>query len=60
MPEHNREEQDEANFYPVNGMRGYCKCGNYIQFISYEGETVCDECGRVWNVFVGHELWEEP
>lgn len=60
MPNHEREERDEANFYPVDGIRGNCKCGNYMHYISFEGEVECDECGRVWNLYVDHDLWEEP
>lgn len=51
---------EDPEFYPVDGIRGHCKCGNYFQFISFEGELECDKCGRVWNVFVDHELWQEP
>jgi len=58
MTEHQKEEREEANFYPVDGVRGECKCGNYIRYIGYEGEVECSDCGRVWNVFVDHELWE--
>jgi hypothetical protein len=58
MPAHERNGSDEVNFYPVDGMRGHCKCGNHISYISFEGEVECGECGRVWNVFVDHELWQ--
>lgn len=64
MPDHTSRsqdtERDEAQFYPVDGLRGHCKCGNYLHFISREGEQSCDECGRVWNIYVDHDLWEEP
>lgn len=60
LPEHERSSEQEANFYPVDGIRGHCKCGNYLHYRSTEGEWECDECGRVWNLFVDHELWEEP
>jgi hypothetical protein len=60
MPNHERESQDEANYYPVNGIRGHCKCGNFFQYIIGEGEVECGECGRVWNVYVDHECWEGP
>jgi hypothetical protein len=58
MPDHTREPRDEANFYPVDGMRGTCKCGNHIHYIGFEGETECEECGRVWNIYVDHTLWQ--
>lgn len=54
------EEASEAEFYPVDGMRGHCSCGNYMNYIGFEGEATCDECGRVWNVYVDCDLWEEP
>jgi len=60
MPEHEREAADEARFYPINGMRGHCECGAYVNYISREGEVKCDDCGRVWNVYVGHDLWQGP
>jgi len=60
MPTHERSGRQEANFYPVDGMRGHCKCGNYLHYIDAEGEKECDDCGRVWNVYVDHDLWEEP
>ena len=56
---HEDDREAEANFYPVDGIRGNCKCGNYFHFLSYEGELECEECGRVWNVYVDHDLWEE-
>lgn len=62
MVDHTRDEnteQNEAQFYPVDGIRGHCVCGEYHHFISREGEFTCGECGRVWNVFVDHELWDE-
>lgn len=59
MPEHTKAETSEANFYPVDGIRGHCECGNYLHYISQEGETECNECGRVWNVYVDHELWKK-
>lgn len=59
MPTHERDGNDDANFYPVDGMRGNCKCGAYFHYISIEGDIECDECGRVWNVYVDHDLWEE-
>ncbi|EGQ44334.1 MAG: hypothetical protein J07AB43_01000 [Candidatus Nanosalina sp. J07AB43] len=58
MTEHTRTERDEANFYPVDGIRGHCKCGQYMSYIGVEGDFECSECGRVWNVYVDHELWE--
>lgn len=60
MPEHNRSSREEARFYPVNGIRGHCKCGEYFHYIAQEGEIECEECGRVLNVYVDHDLWKEP
>jgi hypothetical protein len=62
MPTHTRSdetetERNEANFYPVDGIRGTCKCGNFIQYIAMEGDTTCESCGRTWNVYVDHEQW---
>jgi hypothetical protein len=63
MVDHSSHEadrgRDEAQFYPVDGIRGHCVCGEYFHFISHEGAVTCDECGREWNVFVDHELWED-
>lgn len=62
MVDHTKSDkggQDEAQFYPVDGIRGHCKCGEYFHFISREGEFTCSNCGRVWNVFVDHELWDK-
>lgn len=62
MVEHTREEQDEAQFYPVDGLRGNCKCGAYLHYTD-EGSWECDGeegCGRVWNIYVDCELWQEP
>lgn len=58
MPDHTREENEEANFYPVDGIRGHCKCGEYLHYTSSEGEWECDECGRVYNIYVDHDLWQ--
>jgi hypothetical protein len=51
---HEPNESDEENFYPVDGIRGECKCGEYFHYIAFEGEIECD-CGRTWNVFVQSE-----
>jgi len=62
MTVHKREDgntREEANFYPVDGIRGHCTCGHYFHFISVEGETTCPECGTVYNVYVDHDVWEE-
>lgn len=59
IPPHERKEEDEANFYPVDGLRGHCKCGNYMHYMAGEGEYECPECGRVYNIYVDHELWDE-
>lgn len=59
MTEHKRSGRDEANFYPVDGLRGHCVCGEYLHFMAQEGDYECPDCGRVWNVYVDHELWEE-
>lgn len=57
MPDHTRNANDEATFYPVDGIRGHCECGHYFHYIGQEGETECEECGRVYNVYVDHERW---
>lgn len=57
MVTHERQERDGATFYPVDGIRGHCKCGEYFHYIGQEGEVSCDECGRVWNVYVDHDDW---
>lgn len=59
-PDPDESASEEANFYPVDGIRGHCKCGEYFHYISMEGETRCTSCGRVWNIYVDHDLWEEP
>lgn len=57
MVEHTRDdggELQEAKFYPVNGLRGNCVCGHFIQY-THEGETECESCGRTWNIYVTGE-----
>jgi hypothetical protein len=57
MVDHTRNGEDEAHFYPVDGIRGNCECGHYFHYIAVEGETECEECGRVYNVYVDHDDW---
>lgn len=62
MTEHSRDEgveREEANFYPVDGIRGHCVCGYYFNFISVEGEVTCPDCGTVYNVYVDSDVWQE-
>jgi|APHM01.1.fsa_nt_gi hypothetical protein len=62
MPEHKRGEENEvdtdAHFMPVDGLSGQCKCGALFNYIAFEGATECDECGRVYNVYVSFEEWD--
>lgn len=53
------EPDDGARFYPVDGIRGHCSCGEYLHYKSFEGEWQCPECGRVWNLYVECDLWDE-
>jgi hypothetical protein len=57
MVTHERQGRDEATFYPVDGIRGHCECGEYFHYIDSEGEVSCDECGRTYNVYVDHDDW---
>ena len=62
MTEHSRDEgveREEANFYPVDGIRGHCVCGHYFNFISVEGEVTCPNCKTVYNVYVDNDVWEK-
>jgi hypothetical protein len=62
MVDHKKDmerQQGKANFYPVDGIRGTCTCGKYFHFISFEGEVRCPDCGKLFNVYVDHDVWED-
>lgn len=64
MPEHQRGEEnqiisDEEYFTAVDGLQGQCACGYVFHYIAFEGEIECEDCGRVYNVYVDFEEWDD-
>ena len=49
----------ESDFHPVDGISGVCDCGHVFNYIAYEGETTCPECGRTYNLYVESEIIDE-